>query len=414
VFGKKLVAKNIAYLYVIQLLRLSLPLALLSVLTKVLSGTQYSVYIYTLASAVWLSTFVEYGFNVSGTRRVAAAAEPDALRAIIIETQAAKWLLVGLSVIFLFWALTFSAVFQPYPEWAACAWLLGVMMGMTPGHYYQGTSNLRLVAMLEIIGSILIFAFILLLVRSTHDFWRLGVALVSIRLMIWQTLEQQMLSKIGLRYVETLAIRRGVLALKDGWRIFLVNVSASLYTSFNIVLLGGVSNAYAVAVYGSCERLIRAGLAFIAQATSAIFPKLASMKSGDSVQLSKTRRLSLLAFAMGSIVCLPLVWFSAPLLSKYLFNETLPDLAHVLRIMALVIPAIAISNVLAFHFLVVDHQEHILNWVVAAAVPVSLAMGYLLSSTYGAAGMASTWVVIEWLVTLTLAAIIYRRYRRTQ
>lgn len=409
-----MVAKNIAYLYVIQLLRLCLPLALLSVLTGVLTGTQYSVYVYTLASAAWLSTFVEYGFNVSGTRRVAAAAEPAALRAVIIETQAAKWLLAGLSVPFLVWALTCSAVFRPYPEWAICAWMLGVMMGMTPGHYYQGTSNLRMAALLEIIGGILTFACILVLVRSSQDFWRLCLALIGVRLLIWQTLEQQMLSKTGLRYVETFTLRRGVHALKDGWKIFLVNVAASLYTSFNIVLLGGVSTAYAVAVYGSCERMIRAGLAFIAQATSAIFPKLAAMKSGDPVQLSKARRLSLLAFTLGSIACLPLVCITAPLLSKYLFNDKLPDLAHVLRIMALVIPAIAISNVLAFHFLVVDHQEHILNWVVACAVPVSLAMGYLVSSTYGAAGMASTWVAIEWLVTLTLAAIIYRRYGRTQ
>jgi PST family polysaccharide transporter len=409
-----LVAKNIAYLYVIQILRLCLPLALLSVLTRVLTETQYSVYLYTLASAALLSTFVEYGFNVSGTRRVAASAEPAALRTVIIETQAAKWLLAGLSVLFLVWALTCSAVFQPYPEWAVCAWMLGVMMGLTPGHYYQGTSNLRIAALLEIIGGILTFACILLLVRSSQDFWRLCLALVGVRLMIWQILEQQMLAKIGLRYAETFALRRGVHALKDGRKIFLVNVAASLYTSFNIVLLGGVSTTYAVAVYGSCERMIRAGLAFIAQATSAIFPKLAAMKSGDAAQLGKARRLSLLAFALGSVACLLLVWGMAPLLSKHLFNDKLPDLAHVLRIMAFVIPAIAISNVLAFHFLVVDHQEHILNWVVASAVPISLAMGYLVSSTYGAAGMAITWVTIEWLVTLTLAAIIYRRYRRTQ
>jgi PST family polysaccharide transporter len=409
-----MVAKNIAYLYVIQLLRLCLPLALLSVLTEVLTGPQYSVYIYTLASAAWLGTFVEYGFNVSGTRRVAAAAEPAALRAIIVETHAAKWMLAGLSVPFLAWALTRSAVFQPYPEWAVCAWMLGVMMGMTPGHYYQGTSNLRVAALLEVVGGVLTFASILLLVRASEDFWRLCPTLIGVRLLIWQTLEQQMLAKTGLRYFETLAPRQGLKALKDGWKIFLVNIAASLYTSFNIVLLGDVSTAYAVAVYGSCERMIRAGLAFIAQATSAIFPKLAAMKSGDPLQLGKARRVSLLAFMVGSAACLPLVWAMAPVLSKYLFNDKLPDLPYVLKIMSLVIPAIALSNVLAFHFLVIDHKEHILNWVVAAAVPISVACGYFVSRTYGAAGMAGTWVAIEWLVTFSLAVIIYRRYKRNQ
>jgi len=408
-----MVAKNIAYLYVIQLLRIILPLALLSVLTGVLTGPQYSVYVYTLASATWLGTFVEYGFNVSGTRRVAAvAADPVALKTVLVETQAAKWLLAGLSVPFLVWALTSSAVFQPYPEWAVCAWLLGAMMGMTPGHYYQGTSNLRIAAVLEVLGGILTFASIHLFVRASEDFWRLCLTLAGVRFMIWQILERHMLAKTGISFIQTLAPRQGIKALNDGWKIFLVNIGASLYTSFNIVLLGGASTAYAVAVYGSCERMIRAGLTFVAQASAAIFPKLAAMKSDNSLQLSRTRRSYLLAFMLGSAACLPLVWAMAPLLSKYLFNDTLPELPYVLKIMSLVIPAIAISNVLAIHFLVIDHQEHILNWVVACAVPVSLTGGYFVSRSYGAAGMAGTWVVIEWLVTISLAAIVYRRYKR--
>lgn len=409
-----LIARNIAYLYVIQLLRLCLALALLSVLTKVLSEEQYSVYLYTLASAAWLSIFVEYGFNVSATRRIAALKDPVGNRAIVVETQSAKWLLTGLSLVFLVWALTLSSVFGPYPEWAVCAWLLGVMTGMTPTYYFQALSRLRIVALLEVMGGLLTFTFVLLLVRHADDFRLLSVALVVVRLLIWQLLERQMIANEKVRYREIFSARPGVVALKDGWRIFLVQGAASLYTSFNVVLLGGVSTAYAVAVYGSCERLVRAGLTFIAQATSAIFPKLNALKATAPAQLGRMRRLVLVAFIGVSLAGLPVIYFLAPLISSLLFHGKLPDIVGVLRIMSLVVPAIAISNVLAMHYLVVDRKEHILNLVVFSAVPISLIAGYYLSLKYGAIGMASAWAAIEWVISISLAVIIFYRTKSSE
>lgn len=409
-----MVAKNIAYLYVIQLLRLCLPLALLSILTKILSEQQYSVYIYTLASATWLSIFVEYGFNVSATRRIAASMEPHVTRDVILQTQAARWLLTGSTLLFLGWALFASSVFADNREWAVCAWLLGVMTGLTPTYYYQAISKLRIVALMEVGGGVLTVASILLLIHSPEDFWRLCMVLVVVRLVIWQVLDRQMFSDHHLSYREAFQTRPAVVALKDGWKIFLVQAAASLYTSFNVVLLGGVSTAYAVAVYGSCDRLIRSGLTFVGQATAAIFPRLNAMKSNEPDKLPRARRLSLLAFIVGSTAGLPLIWWAAPPISGLLFHDKLPDLVPVLRIMALVVPAIAISNVLGFHYLVIDRQEHILNWVVFAAVPISLVSGYLLARAHGAAGMAAAWVAVEWLVSIALAAIIYHRHKRSQ
>ncbi len=404
-----MVVKNIGYLYLIQLLRLSLPLALLSILTRVLSTSHYSVYIYTLAGSAWLGLFVEYGFNVSATRRIAASEAPSTTRAVIRETESAKCLLTGLTLVFLVWALLWSRVFSGFPEWAVCAWLLGVLTGLTPTYYYQATSNLRVAALLEIVGGLLIFAGVFFFLRRDESFWVLCLLLVGVRLAIWQILERHMLSSCDLRFRDVCAVGPGILALRDGWKIFLVQVAASLYTTFNVILLGSVSTAQAVAVYGSCERLIRSGLTFISQATAAIFPKLNALKSRDPAKLKRARLLSLAAFSLCSLVCLPAIYALAPTIARMLFHNNLPGLAQVLRIMALVVPAIAINNVLAFHYLVVDRRENVLNWVVFSAVPIGLVCGYLLSRSYGATGMASTWVAIEWYVSIVLLVFIYLR-----
>lgn len=405
-----MIVKNIAYLYAIQFLRLILPLALLSILIKVLSSAQYSVYVYTLACAAWLSMLVEYGFNVSATRRIAAISEPNGTREVILQTQAARLLLAAASAIFLVWATCISTVFSSFPEWGLCAWLLGVITGLTPTYYYQAVSRLRLVALLELCGGVLTFSVVLYLIQGPGDFWWLCAVLVFARLIIWQVLEHQMFKGHHLCWKDSIRTGSGLIALKDGWNIFLVQVAASLYTSFNIILLGGVSTAYAVAVYGSSERLIRAGVTFIGQATSAIFPKLNALKAADPVRLLRARKLTLTIFSIGGLLCLPVIWLSAPLISDMLFHGTLLDMTATLRIMAWAVPAIAISNVLAIHFLVVDRKEQLVNRVVFAAVPVSLATSYLLSQEYGAVGMAAAWVAIEWLVVIGLAVSLYRNH----
>lgn len=409
-----MIVKNIAYLYVIQLLRLCLPLALLSILTKVLTGEQYSVYVYTLACASWLSIFVEYGFNISATRRIATGTELLGTRNVILQTQAARLLLVVISVIFLAWAILGSSVFSMYPEWALSAWLLGVMTGLTPTYYYQALSRLKLVALLEVGTGVLSVSIVLLLIQGPEDFWRLCTLLVLMRLQIWQLLERQMLKDHALSWRDSFRLRHGMKSLKDGWKIFLAQVAGSLYTSFNIVLLGGVSTAYAVAVYGSSERLIRAGVTFITQAASAIFPRLNALKTSDLRKLSRTRAQTLIAFSIGGLLFVPAIWLLAPLISNSLFHGTLPELTDTLRVMAWAFPAIAINHPLAMHFFVVERKEHLINRVVFAAVPVSLAAGYTFAREYGAIGMAVAWVSVEWLVTVGLAILFFLNNKRSQ
>ena len=78
------------------------------------------------------------------------------------------------------------------------------------------------------------------------------------------------------------------------------------------------------------------------------------------------------------------------------------------------VPAIAFSNVLAIHFLVVDNKEHIVNRIVFTAAPISLAAGYLFAREHGAPGIAAGWVAVEWLVAIGIAVIIDHHYKRFQ
>ena len=402
------------YLYLIQILRLILPLSLLSILTDVLKADQYGVYVYTLSCAAWMSIFVEYGFNISATRRIAESDEVVNQRSTVVQTQAAKLILSVISSIFLVWALYASSVYETNSLWAFAAWILGVLMGLMPNYYYQGRSQLKAVAITEVTAGIFIVAFTTLLIRDSSKFWCLGIILLVARLSAWYYLQRKMMNDLGIRYGEFLSLTNGMISLRDGWRIFLVQAAASIYTSFNVVLLGVTSDSNAVAAYGSSERLVRAGLSFIAQATNAIFPHFNRMKIENPEKLKNARVFTLIAFVFGSFIAAGIIHAVAPYASTYLFGGKFPQIDRTLQWMAYVVPAIAISNVLAFHYLVVDRKENLLNAVVFSAVPLSLTAGYFLSKHYGALGMAAAWVAVEWYVSCALIIILTFGFKRSK
>jgi PST family polysaccharide transporter len=278
-------------------------------------------------------------------------------------------------------------------------------------YYYQAISKVNVVALLEIGGGLVTLCLVVLLMDVADFFRLLCWIFVLVRLVILLILEWYMFSKNQLNYAQTIHLFNALSALRNGREIFYGQVAASLYTTFNIVMLGSLSSSSAVAVYGSSERLIRAVLAFINQTTSAVFPVLNSIKRDNPLKLNTIRLRVLGLYFLGAFAVLPVAWILGPTISNLLFHNTLDNFVEIFSIMSLVIPAIAISNVLAFHFLTVDNKENMLNLVMFAAVPVSLIMGYFFSKKYGAEGMTITWVAVEWLITLVLIVIIYYRYK---
>jgi len=409
--AKQSIGKNITYLFIIQFIRLLLPFVLLRVLIKVLTSEQFSVYIYTMACATWLSTFVEYGFNTSATRRIASCDNLEARKEIIIQTQIAKVLLSTITLVFLAWSTLGMSVFSPYPEWALTAWLIGVLIGITPTYYFQATSQLSLPALLEVGGGLITIAGVFLLIDDSSDFPLLTILLILVRLVIWKVLEKKMYVENEVRTLRFYQINKGILALKDGWNIFIIQAGSSIYTTFNVVLLGGVSTASAVATYGSSERMIRVSLVFINQVSMAIFPWFNKLKHTDPIKLFKMRRVSILYFATGGLFIIPLIWGLSPLISDILFLGNIPDLSLNLRVMAFVVPAIAINNALTLQFFTVDLNEHLVIKIILTAAPISIILGYFLSKNYGALGMATTWVGIEWAIVAMLGFLIHYQHK---
>lgn len=402
-----MLAKNILILSLVHIVRLVLPLLIIPVLTRRIGDNDFGIYMYAIAFAAWLSIFVEYGFNISSTREIACTSNQEETCRVIQGTQSAKLILALLTLPLLAGAVLFVPVFQGHAYWALAAWLLGVLSALSPVYYFQGRESLRLVAIAEALTGLLTLLLVYFLILGKADFYRLPIIMVTARGVGLLILTSRMYASAGMSQVRLFDFGAGIPLLKSGFNLFVFQGAISFYTSFNVVFLGFMCSPAQVGAYAAAERLMRAGLGFIAQGSSAIFPRLNALRGQQEAKMRRLRFQVLIGFIALGFAGMAATWVIAPFIVKYMFPGNFVAVENIVVTLALVIPAIAISNVLGFQYLLVERREKLFNAIIASAAGVNIVMAYFLVKRYEVQGMAVSWVVIEWGIAGALAVAVF-------
>lgn len=398
--------RNIFILSLVHIVRLVLPLLLIPVLINRLAAEDFGVYMYTMSFSVWLAVFIEYGFNISSTREIASASAEGQVISVVAGTQAAKLLLIVATVPFLFIAAYLIPVFDGHLFWAIFSWVLGVLMALSPIYYFQGRENLKIVGYTEVLSGTVMLVAVHFLIHSSEDFYLLAFIVLVTRMLSLSILNWRMYKGKNLGLKELLNFAEGVDRLKTGFNIFIFQAAVSLYTSFNVVFLGFFCSPVQVGIYASAERLMRAGIGFIGQFSNAIFPRLNALNAEDPLKMKKLRSKVLIGFAVLGICGTLLTWIIAPTVVHYMFAEQANDVLEILQILALIVPGVAMANVLGFHYLLVDRRERIFSIIISFAALINVVMSYFLIVRYQIKGMAMSWVAIEWLIAMVIGVTV--------
>lgn len=404
--------RNIFILSLVHIVRLVLPLLLIPVLTKRISADDFGVYMYTMSFSAWLAILIEYGFNISSTREIACANGVEHVTSIVTGTQSAKLLLIIATIPFLLFAICLIPVFDGHTFWAIVAWLLGILTALSPIYYFQGRENLKFVGYAEVLSGLVMLGAVYFMIHDSQDFYLLAFIILAARILSLLILSWRMYSGKNIEIRNLLNFGQGIDRLKNGFNIFVFQAAVSLYTSFNVVFLGFFCSPVQVGIYASAERLMRAGIGFMGQFSNAIFPRLNALNAKDPVKMKKLRSKVLISFFVMGICGMLFTWVISPTVVNYMFAEHANDVLEVLEILAVIVPAIALSNVLGFQYLLVDRREKIFNVIISCAALINVLMAYFLIMNYQIKGMAVSWVVIEWLITIIIGMTVIALLRK--
>lgn len=399
--------ENLISLYGIQALNYVVPLIALPFLARILGPVCWGELAFAEAYAAYISLFVEYGFGLSATRDVAQVREDRFARSkILAGVIGAQLLLTILSLIATVVLVGNIQVFSAYRSLLPLAFLLGVLRAASPFWYFQGLERMPLVATINVLSSLTAVVIMLVCIQTPQDAWmslalRSGAAAISAAVCF------------GVAYRDTPFIAPSLahawMSLRTGWSLFLFRSAVSLYTTANVLLLGVLAAPAVVAWFAGAEKIAKAATGAVNPITQAFYPQINHLMAKDRAEAAQAARVSVL-FTIGAGLFIGGVTFlAAPLLVRLLLGAGFGASIPVLRLLALLPPLIAGSNVLGIQWMLPLRLDREFNVIIILAGLLNVLLALELVPRWHQLGMAASAVFAEALVTGAMILILRRR-----
>lgn len=246
--------KDVFYLVALQGLNYIAPLLVLPYLIKILGAEKFGYIGFALAVCQYLMLIVDFGFNLSATKRIALAKDvPEKLNTVFSSTVYAKIILLLLTFFIL---ILISLI----PQFAIYRTTMMVMFIMVVGQtflfvfLFQGLGEIRWVSILNGIAKLSILPITFLLVKSPDDYI-LAALLQGLVSVVAAILSLILIYRRGWVTFVKFSLVNIFIELKESFPIFLSTAATSIYTACFVLILGYFSSPEEVGQYAAVDRI---------------------------------------------------------------------------------------------------------------------------------------------------------------
>lgn len=394
--------KDIFYLIVLQGLTYIIPLLVLPYLMKVLGAEKFGYIGFALSVCQYLMLFVDFGFNLSATKRIALSLDnKEELNRIFSSTVYAKMGLLACSFILL---LAMSLI----PQFAVYRSTMFVMFLMVLGQaglfvfLFQGIGEIKWVSIFNCIAKVAVLPLTFVLVKSPDDVliaaFLQGFVAVAAMLISWGMIVKKkwvQLVKVKFKDIKT--------ELSESFPLFLSTAATSVYTACFVLILGYFAQPEEVGQYSAVDRVMRA-LCYLVLVPilQVYYPKISALAK-DNIALARSRVKGLLAVVLaGMFIIAIFLYFCSPIMIKFLGDDYL-DSEGLFKIMAFVPIFVGMGGVFGQLILLAigdDKDKKYFSRVYIVAAVVAICGVIFLSSIYGMYGTAVALLITEIVVVL--------------
>ena len=398
---------NIIAMFGTQVATYAFPLATIPYLARILGPTTWGRVAFAQALGLYVSMVVEFGFNLSATRRVARALDDKSqLEEIAAGVMGAKVILAIACLAALLVMRLFMSSFRDYGFILWAGVFSGLAQGFSMLWYFQGMERMKLPAAADMATKAIAAAGIFVFVHHREDAWKvLGLQCICYFL--------GSVCLLAIAYRETKfrwpSVTATGTALRDSAAMFLFRSSVSLYTTANSLILGMLSTPVAVGFYSGPERIVKAMLNLMTPLTQTLFPRLSRLVTTDHDGAIRLVRISLIAMTLAaSLLCVGTLIF-APFVVHVILGPGYDQAVPVMRVLSLLLPAIAISTVLGMQWMLPLGMDAAYNKIIISAGFLNVVLASLLASRWQQMGMAWSVVASEYLVMILVSLFLIRR-----
>lgn len=402
---KSKLVRNSFWLYLLQAFNTVIPLLTLPYVTRILGADSYGVFSFALNIITYFQVLVEYGFNLTGVKKVAYIRENGGNRKKLLNLYStilcSKLILTSISIIVIGIISLFliKSVQLIFSLWLLFTIVLGT--ALQQNWFFQGVQNVKYITIITMISrtitTILIFVFM-----KDKDQVALYSFLFGVSYLLSGIMSLHIIKKIIGKPFQIPSMTEIKQEIKDGWDVFTTNAFSKIFGGIGITFLGLFHTSYDVGVFSAIQKISSMLILIYQPIGQIIFPYMASFFAKD---FNRAKLVSKKLIQIINVVILPLIliisFFSKSVLGFLYGEEFMPF--YILLIIQLVWCYFSIlNNVFGIQLLVASGNEKIYSRVYRLCMYISVLLNLCLTYYFSNLGATLSLMISEIMLSVLL------------
>ena len=391
----KVLFENFAYLTILQVASYIFPFITLPYLARVVGTEGFGEIAFASAIMIWVQTIVDWGFNHSATRDVAAnRSNHNKVSQTFSVVLWARMFLMLLSL------LVLIILILTVPSFNNSKVCILVTFIMIPGHilfpdwFFQALERMKYISILNVVIKLFNTIAVFIFIKKQSDyilqplFFSLGFLISGIVSMYIITVRW----KYKIYPPDMKAVFR---CINESKELFINTLMPNFYNSLTVVLLGIYSTSHINGIYDAGKKLVTIANNFLQILSRVFFPYLIRNPQGH---MSYAKASLLVGFSVSALLFL----LANPIINIF-FGAEFKDSILILRITSFAIFFVTLSDVYGKNYLIVHKKDKQLMYASVTASVIGFMISFPLVYYYKAVGASITYLVSSMLLgTITL------------
>lgn len=367
-----------------QIFLILVPIITIPYVSRAIGVNGVGINAYTNSIMSYFVLIANYGLSLYGNRTIAYYRDDKyQVSKKFWEIFFAKLIMMTISIIFF---MVYISIFHKYHYFLLLQGIQIIAVGFDISWFFVGIEDFKRTVTRNFLVKITSVVFIFTFVHTKGDLGLYILILVGStflgNLTLW-TYIQRYLIRVDFNQLKVLPI------LMSSSSLFFPAITATLFISFNRILLGKLSTFSQTGFFDNSDKIVRVFLALLTALGTVVFPRIANhFKKGE---IEKANEYVKVAFSIVSGISLPLVggiFLVADPFSSLFYGHSFDGINKVLTVLSVELIFMGWSSIIGQQYMVAIGKTMELTFSMLISFIICIGISYLLIPEYGAIGAA--------------------------
>lgn len=397
---RKVLLTSLFSLSGIQIVNYVVPIITIPYIVRIIGPDNYGLVNFAQAFAAYFLLIVNYGFEYSATRDISINRnDKKKISEIFSSVVMAKFLLFLFTLLIFLPIVFFDPAFRANFEIYIFSYLIIIGNIFLPVWLFQGLEKLPRLSAFNFFVRMIYAALIFIFITEKDDYLLIPliVAVAQFVVGVSSFIYSIKVFEITFTFSKWEDIKH---SLKEGWKLFLSNISISLYTTSNIVILGIFSTTLSVGYFSAASKIVGVVQTLLLGPMNLVFfPRMSSVIN-DSLERGVVilKKLTFIVVILMFFASLFILIFSDPII-RIIFGKEFAEAASCLRIISFLPLIIGLSGVFGVQGMLNFKMDKLFLAITFIGAVISIGLNFYLVPLYSEIGTSLSWLITEIFIT---------------